>query len=116
MVFLFGFAVPLDYRLHAGGSEIIELVSAGEYDNSNFSIAKDPQLLGLLQQTVPPLRKRHLPARRVIDPPYRDLPSPHPIYIYIVFLEREEEEGQKWRKIEESQVRMEKLPRNRESK
>ena len=60
-----------------GAREIIELASTGEDDDSNLRVAQDRQLLSLLQQPIPPLGKRHLPARRIIDPPNHYLPSPH---------------------------------------
>lgn len=60
-----------------GASKIVELSSAREDHYSDFSIAQDRELLRFLQQSVPSLRKRHLSARRVIDPPYHYFPSPH---------------------------------------
>jgi len=60
-----------------GAGEIVEFSGAGEDHNSDFSIAQDRKLLRLLQQTVPSLRERHLPARGIVDPPYHDLTSPH---------------------------------------
>lgn len=46
-----------------GACEIVELAGAGEDDDSDLSIAQDREFLGFLQQSIPPLRKRNLPAR-----------------------------------------------------
>lgn len=57
--------------------EIVEFAGAGEDDEGDVGVAEDSELLRLLQQSISPLRKRHLPARHVVDPPYHYLPSPH---------------------------------------
>ncbi|KAH7567622.1 hypothetical protein JRO89_XS07G0106000 [Xanthoceras sorbifolium] len=43
---------------------IIKLAGAGEDHDSDLRVAQDRQLLRFLQQTVPSLRERHLPAPR----------------------------------------------------
>jgi hypothetical protein len=60
-----------------GAGGFIEAAGAGEDDESDLGIAKDGQLLGLLEQPAPALREGHLPVRRVLDPLDDYLPSPH---------------------------------------
>ncbi|KAL6596246.1 hypothetical protein ACP70R_047610 [Stipagrostis hirtigluma subsp. patula] len=51
-----------------GTGEVIQAAGAGEDKEANLGVAKDGKLVGLLEQPTPPLRERHLPARRVFDP------------------------------------------------
>lgn len=56
---------------------LIELPCVGEDDNSNFSITEDSELPSFLEQPIPPLRERHLPTVRILNPLYLNPPSPH---------------------------------------
>lgn len=60
-----------------GASEFVELPASRKDDESDLGIAEDGELKGLLQQAAPTLGKGHLPARRVLYPPYLRLPSHH---------------------------------------
>lgn len=60
-----------------GACEIVKLAGAGEDDDSDLSIAQDREFLGFLQQSIPPLRKRNLPARWIVDPSYHNLSPSH---------------------------------------
>jgi hypothetical protein len=77
--------------IEPGASEVIEATGAGEDDEADLGIAKDAELLGLLEQPSPALRERHLPARRVVDPLDLYLPSPHLLLPNSTDLERERE-------------------------
>lgn len=57
--------------------ELVQLAARGEDDNCDLRIAEDRQLKGLLEEAVPPLRERDLPARIVLYPPQLGLPSHH---------------------------------------
>lgn len=57
--------------------EFIELSVGGENENSNFSVAKHGQLLGLLQKPCAALAERHLPVHRVLDPLHLNLSASH---------------------------------------
>ena len=84
-----------------GAGEIVELAGAGEDHDSNLRVAQDRQLLCLLEQPVPPLREGHLPARRIVDPPYHNLPPPHQLlnpslfFFFFFLFSREQENEQK---------------------
>ncbi|RRT39898.1 hypothetical protein B296_00035408 [Ensete ventricosum] len=67
-----------------GAGELVEAAGAGEDDQADLSVTKDGELLGLLQQPVPPLREGHLPAGGVVDPADHDLPSPHDPRLYLL--------------------------------
>jgi hypothetical protein len=71
-----------------GVGEVIEAAGAGEDDESDLRVAKDGELLGLLEQPGPALREGHLPARRVFDPLDHYLPSPH-LLLHSTDLERD---------------------------
>lgn len=43
--------------------ELVRLAGGGEDEEGDFSIAEDGELERLLQDSVPPLRESHLPAR-----------------------------------------------------
>lgn len=43
-----------------------ELSGGGEDDESHLDVAENGELLRLLEQPPPPLRKRHLPRRRIV--------------------------------------------------
>jgi hypothetical protein len=61
-----------------GTGEVEELPGGGEDDEPDVGVAEDGELLGLLEQPLPPLGEGHLPRRQVVDPPYRyPLPLPH---------------------------------------
>lgn len=60
---------------HAG--ELVELPSRGEDDECDLGVAEDRQLEGLLEEAIPPLGERDLPARVILDPPHLGLPSHH---------------------------------------
>ena len=64
-------------KIKPGARIFIELPGAGEDNQTNLGVAEDRQLFRLLKQPISSLRKRHLPARRVIDPSNHNLPSPH---------------------------------------
>lgn len=49
----------------------------GEEDEGDLGVAEDGELVGLLEQAVPPLGERHLPADLVLDPLKHHLASPH---------------------------------------
>lgn len=66
---------------------VIELAGAGEDNKSDLSITKYGKLLSLLKQPVSPLRKRHLPARRIVNPPDHNLPSPHLFLLLLLLLQ-----------------------------
>jgi hypothetical protein len=57
--------------------KIVEPAGAGEDSKSNFCIAKDGKLPGLLEQPISSLGESHLPASRVINPFDDNLSSPH---------------------------------------
>ena len=67
------------------------MAGAGEDDESDLRVAKDGELLGLLEQPAPALREGHLPARCVVDPLDFYLPSPH-LLLHSTDLERERSE------------------------
>ena len=64
-------------RILLGAGELVEPAGAGEDDEADLRITEDGELLGLLQQPVPPLGEGDLPARRVVYPPDHNLPPPH---------------------------------------
>ena len=70
-------------KIEPGTGEIVEFAGAGEDDDSDFSIAKNGKFLCLFQQSIPPLRERHLSTRRIIDPPYHNLSSPHRFLLFL---------------------------------
>jgi hypothetical protein len=49
----------------------------GEEDERDLGVAEDGELVGLLEQAVPALGERHLPADLVLDPLQHHLPGPH---------------------------------------
>lgn len=55
----------------------MELSGAGNHDDGDLGIAENSELVGLLEQTVAPLRVGHLPVSRVLDPLDLDLPPRH---------------------------------------
>ena len=60
-----------------GGGELEEAAAGGEDDEGDLGVAEHGQLVRLLQQPVPPLGERHLPAYLVLDPLQLYFPSPH---------------------------------------
>ena len=64
-------------RILLGAGELVEPAGAGEDDEADLRITEDGELLGLLEQPVPPLGEGDLPARRVVYPPDHDLSPPH---------------------------------------
>lgn len=52
--------------LHAGAGVVEELSGGRENDETDLDVAENGELLRLLEQPPPPLRKRHLPRRRVV--------------------------------------------------
>jgi hypothetical protein len=60
-----------------GASEVIQAAGAGEDGEADLGIAKDGELLGLLEQPAAALGEGHLTARRAVDPLDLYLPSPH---------------------------------------
>jgi hypothetical protein len=56
-----------------GVGELVEPAGAGDDDEANLRIVEDREL-HLLQRSVPPLGKSHLPTHRVVYPPYHYLP------------------------------------------
>jgi hypothetical protein len=73
-----------------GTGEVEELPGGGEDDEPDVGVAEDGELLGLLEQPLPPLGEGHLPRRQVVDPPYRyALPLPrHPSLLNSSLLDR----------------------------
>jgi hypothetical protein len=66
------------WKLNRPGARVlIEAAGAGEDHETNLGIAEDSELLGFLEDPVPPLREGHLPARRVVNPADHNLPPPH---------------------------------------
>jgi len=57
---------------------VAEAAGGGEHEEGDVDVAEHGQLVRLLDQPVPPLRERHLPVRRVLDPLDRQLHPPHP--------------------------------------
>lgn len=57
--------------------KLVELSSRGEDDECDLRVTEDRQLEGLLEESVPPLGERHLPACIVLYPPHLGLPSHH---------------------------------------
>lgn len=60
-----------------GAGEFVELSPGREDNERDLGIAENGELERLLQQTVPPLRERHLPARGVLYPLHLRFPSHH---------------------------------------
>ena len=60
-----------------GAGELIEPAVAGEDDDGDLDVAEDGELQGLLHQTVPPLRERHVASVPVLDSLDHHLFSPH---------------------------------------
>uniref|UniRef100_A0A0A9CST9 Uncharacterized protein n=1 Tax=Arundo donax TaxID=35708 RepID=A0A0A9CST9_ARUDO len=57
---------------------LVELPLGGEDDERDLGVAKDGDLVRLLQQPVPALGEGHLPVDLVLDPPQLHRPAPHP--------------------------------------
>lgn len=55
----------------------MKLVVAGEHDDGDRGVAEHGELMGLLEDAVPPLRVGHLPVVNVFDLLYLHLPSSH---------------------------------------
>lgn len=55
----------------------MEFAGARENHNTDLSITQDRKLFSFLQQSTPPFRERHLPARRIVNSPNHDLTPPH---------------------------------------
>jgi hypothetical protein len=64
--------------------KIREPAGAGEDNKSNFCIAKDGELPGFLEQPISSLGESHLPARRVVNPFYHNLSSPHFLFLLAI--------------------------------
>lgn len=60
-----------------GARVLVEAACAGEGHEADLGIAEDGELLGFLEDPVPPLGEGHLPARGVINPADHNLPPPH---------------------------------------
>lgn len=69
----------LIYICIPGASELVELSSTGEDDESDLGVAQHGELVSFLQQTVPPLGEGHLAVDLVLDPLQLNPPSPHPL-------------------------------------
>jgi len=61
--------------------KIVDPAGAGEDNKSNLCIAKDGKLPGLLEQPISSLGESHLPARRIVNPFYDNLSSPHYLFL-----------------------------------
>jgi len=54
-----------------------EAIGGGEHDERDVDVAEDGELVGLLDEAIPPLREGHLPVRVVLDPLDLQLHAPH---------------------------------------
>jgi len=70
-----------DAHVPWGGGELEEAAAAGEDDERDLGVAQQRQLVRLLEQPVPALGERHLPADLVLDPLQLHLAAPHPASI-----------------------------------
>lgn len=66
-----------DQRLPWVGGVLEELAFGGEHDESHLGIAKDGDLMGLLEEPCPTLRERHLSTDLVLDPLQLNSSPPH---------------------------------------
>ena len=57
--------VANEYGVHVGTGILVQLVVAGDHNNSNLHIAQDAQLIGLLQQSCLTLAECDLYNKRV---------------------------------------------------
>ena len=62
------------------------LSSSRDDDKGDICIAKNSDLLGLLEQPAPSFRIRRLSIREVLDPFYLYLPSPHLFFLLLLLM------------------------------
>ena len=60
---------------------LVEAAAAGEDNEGDLGVAEHGELVRLLEQPVPALGERHLPADLVLDPLQLHLPAAHLFFL-----------------------------------